>query len=142
MTKCARCGFGWSWRLSDGRLKCRRCGHRFCVRTLWDASRLDSRVKTELVQRFVWGVPVYRQRFSLVASRPATERFYRLIRLAMAYAEQLRELFGGSLECDETTFGGARKGKRGLGAAGKAIVFGIIKRNGMVKAQPVPAHPV
>ncbi|MDK8875516.1 transposase [Paracoccus sp. SSJ] len=31
-------------------------------------------MKTELVQRFVWGVPVYRQRFSLVASRPATER--------------------------------------------------------------------
>ncbi len=46
----------------------------------------------------------------------------------------------GSLECDETTFGGARKGKRGWGAAGKVIVFGIVKRNGLVKAQPIPAH--
>jgi transposase len=62
----------------------------------------------ELVQRFVWGVPVYRQRFFLVASRPATERFYRLTRLAMAHVEQLREPFDGNLECDETTFGGAR----------------------------------
>ena len=97
MARCAECGFGWSWRLLDGRLKCRRCGHRWHHRTLWNASRLDSRTKTELVQRFVWGVPVYRQRFSLVASRPATERFYRLIRLALAQAEQLREPFAGSL---------------------------------------------
>ncbi len=79
MSRCPECGFGWSWRLSDGRLKCRRCGKRWRLRSLWDTSRLDSRVKTELVQRFVWGVPVYRQRFSLVAGRPATERFYRLI---------------------------------------------------------------
>jgi transposase len=86
-------------------------------------------VNTELVQRF-----------SLVAGRPATERFYRLIRTAMAHAEQLRGPFEGSLECDETTFGGARKGKRGWGAAGKVIVFGIIKRNGLVKTQPIPAH--
>ncbi|MEW5425233.1 IS1595 family transposase [Amorphus sp. 3PC139-8] len=93
-----------------------------------------------MVQCFVWGVPVYRQRFSLVASRPATERFYRLIRSAMAHAEQLRDPFTGDLECDETTFGGARKGKRGWGAAGKVIVFGIVKRNGVVKAQPIPAH--
>lgn len=140
MSRCPDCGFGWSWRLGDGRRKCRRCGRRFRERTLWDASRLDSRTKTELVQRFAWGVPVYRQRFSLVASRPATERFYRLIRFAMAYAEHLREPFEGSLECDETTFGGARKGKRGWGAAGKVIVFGIIKRNGLVKAAPIPAH--
>lgn len=30
--------------------------------------------------------------------------------------------------------------KRGWGAAGKVIVFGIIKRNGLVKAAPIPAH--
>lgn len=58
----------------------------------------------------------------------------------MAHAEQLRDPFEGSLECDETTFGGARKGKRGWDAAGKAIVFGIVKRNGIVKAWPIPAH--
>ncbi|ODT22168.1 MAG: hypothetical protein ABS35_15545 [Kaistia sp. SCN 65-12] len=53
---------------------------------------------------------------------PATERFYRLTRLVMAHAEQLRDPFEGCLERDETTFGGARKGKRGWGAAGKVIV--------------------
>ena len=33
---------------------------------------------------------------------------------------------------DESYFGGARKGKRGRGAAGKVVVFGILKRGGKV----------
>jgi transposase len=33
---------------------------------------------------------------------------------------------------DESYFGGARKGKRGYGAAGKVAVFGILKRGGKV----------
>ncbi|MGO1003967.1 IS1595 family transposase [Lysobacter sp. CA196] len=40
-------------------------------------------------------------------------------------------------ECDESYFGGARKGKRGRGAAGKVCVFGILKRDGKVYALPV-----
>ena len=76
---------------------------------------------------------LYRQRFGSAASAPTIERFYRLVRACMAWAEELREPFEGMLECDETTFGGTRGGKRGWGARGKVIVFGIIKRNG--KAQ-------
>jgi transposase len=140
MAKCPKCGGSRNWRLSDGRRKCPACGHRFRVRTAWQASRLSEGVKRELVQRFTWGVPVYRQRFALLASRPSTERFYRLLRACMAYAEQLREPFDGALECDETAFGGARSGKRGWGAAGKVLVFGIAKRNGLVKAQPIDAR--
>ena len=33
---------------------------------------------------------------------------------------------------DESYFGGKRKGKRGRGAAGKVVVFGILKRGGKV----------
>ena len=40
-------------------------------------------------------------------------------------------------ECDESYFGGARKGKRGRGAAGKVCVFGILKRGGRVYALPI-----
>lgn len=75
-----------------------------------------------------WPVPV------------AIERFYRLVRACCAYEEHLREPFEGTLECDETLFGGRRPGKRGWGAAGKVIVFGILKRNGEVKVFPVPAR--
>ena len=38
----------------------------------------------------------------------------------------------GLVEVDESYFGGARKGKRGRGAAGKVPVFGILKRGGKV----------
>jgi hypothetical protein len=38
-----------------------------------------------------------------------------------------------AIECDETTFGGARHGKRGWGAAGKVIVFGLVKRKNGVR---------
>jgi len=41
-------------------------------------------------------------------------------------------MFDGSVELDESYFGGARKGKRGRGAADKVVVFGILKRNDKV----------
>jgi len=140
MRECPGCGHSRAYELADGRLKCKRCGWRYRLRSAWQASRLNDRVKHELLQRFVWGVPAYRQRFRPIASAPAIERFYRIVRACMAWDEQLRERFEGALECDETTFGGARHGKRGWGAAGKVIVFGIIKRNGQVKATAIAAH--
>ncbi len=66
---------------------------------------------------------------------------------AILYFHKLRECIASQMaevepelavfECDESYFGGARKGKRGRGAAGKVIVFGILKRGGRVYALPV-----
>ena len=42
------------------------------------------------------------------------------------------EVFEGPVELDESYFGGWCKGRRGRGAAGKVVVFGILKRNGRV----------
>ena len=42
------------------------------------------------------------------------------------------EVFEGPVELDESYFGGRRKGRHGRGAAGKVVVFGILKRNGRV----------
>jgi transposase len=72
-------------------------------------------------------------RFRVKASRPTVERFFRLIRACLALEEQCRESFEGPVECDETAFGGHRRGKRGWGAAGKVIVLGILQRNGKVR---------
>jgi len=44
----------------------------------------------------------------------------------------------GDVEIDETLVGGYRKGKRGRGAAGKTIVFGMMERNGDVMTKVVP----
>ena len=60
--------------------------------------------------------------------------FYRKLREVIAYhlEQEAHEIFEGVVELDESYFGGARKGKRGRGAAGKVVVFGILKRGGKV----------
>jgi hypothetical protein len=47
-------------------------------------------------------------------------------------AQEAAEVFNGEVEIDESYFGGVRKGKRGRGAAGKVVVFGMLKRHGKV----------
>jgi transposase-like protein len=48
-------------------------------------------------------------------------------------------LSNGEVEVDESYFGARRvRGKRGRGAAGKTIVFGLLKRNGKVYTEIVP----
>jgi hypothetical protein len=46
-------------------------------------------------------------------------------------------ILGGTVEIDETLVGGKRHGKRGRGAEGKASVFGMIEREGELKAEVV-----
>jgi len=60
--------------------------------------------------------------------------FYRKIRQVIAFhlAQEAAEVFNGEIEIDESYFGGVRKGKRGRGAAGKVVVFGMLKRQGKV----------
>ncbi len=44
----------------------------------------------------------------------------------------------GDVEADETYIGGKRPGKRGRGAAGKTVVFGMLERGGDVMTKVVP----
>ena len=60
--------------------------------------------------------------------------FYKKIRQVISHhiALQAAEVFDGAVELDESYFGVARKGRRGRGAAGKVVVFGILKHGGKV----------
>ncbi len=111
--KCPECGHHWAWQMSDGRLKCRWCAHRYRCCSVWQASRLGEADKCKLLEYFVLGVPAYRARFRAPCSRPTTERFYRQVRAVMAIDEELAAPFEGAIECDETMLGGRRRGKRG-----------------------------
>jgi len=137
---CPSCQYRWAYKLSDGRFKCRRCGQRYIIQTVWTACRLPDRIKLKLLECFVFGVPAYRLRFRLSASPPAIKRFFRLIRAVLASHEQCREPLNGEIECDESSFRGKRKGKRGWGAKGKIIVLGILQRNGLVRVFPVKSR--
>ena len=63
------------------------------------------------------------------------------IKLRKKIAVQCEEIspFNGIVELDESYFGARRvRGKRGRGASGKTIVFGLLKRDGNVYTEIVP----
>ncbi len=65
-------------------------------------------------------------------------RFFHKLRCTIFTIQQDRAAqFCGKVEVDESYFGGVRKGKRGRGATGKTIVFGLLKRGGKVYTIPV-----
>jgi len=66
------------------------------------------------------------------------DRYLQGIRQRIADACEDQTPFQGEVEMDESYFGGRRKGQRGRGAAGKMIVFGLLKRHGKVYTQIVP----
>ena len=72
-------------------------------------------------------------------NRNTVNRYLRLIRAAIAEHCQRESPFSGDVELDESYFGARRvKGKRGRGARGKTIVFGIYKSNGRVYTEIIP----
>ena len=71
-------------------------------------------------------------------NRNTINRFLRAIRERLAEFCELQSPFSGEVEVDESFFGARRvKGKRGRGAYGKTIVFGVFKRNGNVYTEIV-----
>jgi len=48
------------------------------------------------------------------------------------YLENEFSKLSGEIECDESYFGGRRKGNRGRGAKGKVTVFGMLERKGKI----------
>lgn len=72
-------------------------------------------------------------------NRNTINRYLTGIRERIAeFCEQTSPIESGQVEVDESYFGGRRSGKRGRGAAGKVIVFGLFKRNGKVYTEIVP----
>lgn len=96
--------------------------------------KLKKSVQKKLLEFFVLEVTA-RSAADILGIQPNSAMlFYRKIRQVIAYhlALYADEVFDGTVELDESYFGGHRKGKRGRGAAGKVAVFGILKRQGKV----------
>ena len=92
----------------------------------------------ELMKYFVAGTPARTAADLASVHRNSAIRFFHKLRCAIASKQQKRAAqFCGEIEVDESYFGGIRKGKRGRGAAGKTIVFGLLKRGGKVYTVPV-----
>ena len=96
--------------------------------------KLSKRVQKKLLEFFVLQVTA-RSAADILGIQPNSAiLFYRKIRMVISHYLALvaDEVFEGPVELDESYFGGRRKGRRGRGAAGKVVVFGILKRNGRV----------
>ena len=71
-------------------------------------------------------------------NRNTVNRYLTLIRQSIASHCERESPFVGEIELDESYFGAKRvRGKRGRGARGKTIVFGVYKRNGCVYTEIV-----
>ena len=71
-------------------------------------------------------------------NRNTVNRYLVAIRERIAQFCEQASPVSGQVEVDESYFGGKHSGKRGRGAGGKVIVFGLFKRNGKVYTQIVP----
>ena len=74
----------------------------------------------------------------LVIVKTTAAYFFHRLREIIYHATEEEAPFPGEIEVDESYLGGVRKGKRGRGAAGKAPVFGLLKRGGRVYAKVIP----
>ena len=102
-------------------------------------SRLLTSIQWALIVLLVAGVPAPTAAELLVVNRNTAMLFYHELRELIAENVARKAPFlAGEIEVDESYFGGARKGKRGRGAAGKVPVFGLLKRGGLVYAVRIP----
>ena len=97
-------------------------------------SRLSQQKQVRLIEHFVAGTTARCAADLIGVNRNTAAYYFKRLREIITYElEQVsHEVFEGEIEVDESYFGGARKGNRGRGAAGKVPVFGLLKRGGKV----------
>jgi transposase len=98
---------------------------------------MGSRQQGRLIELFVVGATARAAGEVAGVQANTAARFFMRLRQLIASKLPSYEL-DGEVEADESYFGGARKGKRGRGAAGKVAVFGLLKRRGKVFTAIVP----
>jgi len=101
-------------------------------------SRLSNSKQDRLIEHFVAGTTARCAADLVDVNFKTAAYYYHRLREIICLATEEGTPFTGEIEVDESYFGGTRKGKRGRGAAGKAPVFGILKRGGRVYTQVIP----
>jgi transposase len=128
--KCVFCTYRKTYVTARGYVKCGRCGRQKSLKRL--------RRELEIISAFVEQRPALQVSIELGVSYQVVSRIFRQIReLIFLQCEMEGKRLSGEVEMDESYFGGRRKGKRGRGAAGKSVVFGILERQGRVYTKVV-----
>ena len=130
--KCIFCGSFKVHRTKRGYVRCRNkaCGKQKSLKRL--------RREIAILTGFYQQQPAYRVGTDLGLDYQAVSGVYQRLREAIYHVAELEAgKLKGEIEIDEAYFGGRRKGKRGRGAAGKSIVFGLLERDGRVYTKVV-----
>jgi transposase len=102
-------------------------------------SKISERKTRQIIRYFALDLTASKTAELAGLTRKSVNQIYLKIRLRVAAECERASPFGGVVEVDESYFGARRvRGKRGRGASGKTIVFGIFKRNGSVYTEIVP----
>ncbi|OGN14694.1 MAG: hypothetical protein A3B99_05285 [Candidatus Yanofskybacteria bacterium RIFCSPHIGHO2_02_FULL_44_12b] len=125
--KCIFCG---SFKVSKTKRGYIRCRNKTCGK---QKSHKRLRKEIGILTGFYQQQPAYRVASDLGLDYQVVSRVYQRLREAIYHVAELEAgKLNGEIEIDEAYFGGRRKGKRGRGAAGKNIVFGLLERDGRV----------
>jgi transposase len=139
-TVCPSCSSSEFYYHQTWRVRCKGCkkdywplqGTRFALLRISPSQWLS------LVKLFELSTSARKASQEVHLSYKTTLRAYDILRRVLV--EELAktdDLLKGELEADEAYFGGKRKGKRGRGAGGKTIVYGILERGGRVSVSIV-----
>ena len=102
-------------------------------------ARITTRQFRDILQYFSLDIEATKIAKLSGVNRNTVNRYLRLIRERLLEDCERQSPFNGEVEVDESYFGPRRvRGKRGRGASGKTIVFGVFKRNGKVYTEIVP----
>jgi len=101
-------------------------------------SRISEHKFRQIIRYFALDLTANRTAQLVGLTHKTVNQIYLKIRVRLAQDCQRASPFSGTVEVDESYFGARRvRGKRGRGASGKTIVFGIFKRNGKVYTEIV-----
>lgn len=102
-------------------------------------SRVSEKKLRDLIRLFALDIEASKMAELLHLNRNTVNRYVNALRVQIADFCERQSPFKGECEVDESYFGPRRvRGKKGRGAFGKTIVFGIFKRKGKVYTEIVP----
>ena len=102
-------------------------------------SRIAEKKFRQLMRCFVMDFTATDTAEMIGVSVRSVNSIYLKLRARLAESCELASPLQGAVEVDESYFGARRvRGKRGRGAYGKTIVFGVLKREGKVYTEIVP----
>lgn len=122
---CINCNCTKLYRFKTDRIKCSNCSKRYSLKKL----------SSDIWCLYYFSIEATANKTSKelkVNYRTVLSRYTSYRQILTNHLEVSFHLLKGEIECDESYFGGHRKGHRGRGSTNKIIVLGLLERKGNI----------